>query len=240
MEIQKIYSDVNTDEKLYSVLMNEDELTLFSEIQKEFNSKAAKERNYRWLHRTSRGRMNEDRFRGEIELVREDSSIKRDLKKAQQEQIEKMTNSALNKKRIKERYDGLMSASKKAREFDKVNKFVEDKWSNDKILDRVKKAETGYDNRKKNFDHAKNGKAFNRRIDRTFEQDIMQAKSGFGGPGQVAAAREIRDNIDFMKGEMDKIKKSNELENKLAQIRENRKLTNKIKRGFKGIISKIK
>ena len=36
MEIQKIFSEVNTDEKLYSVLMNEDELAFFSEIQKEF------------------------------------------------------------------------------------------------------------------------------------------------------------------------------------------------------------
>ena len=44
MEIQKIFSEINTDEKLYSVLMSEDELALFSEIQKEFNSKAQKKR----------------------------------------------------------------------------------------------------------------------------------------------------------------------------------------------------
>lgn len=36
MEIQKIFSEINTDEKLYSVLLSEDELALFSEIQKEF------------------------------------------------------------------------------------------------------------------------------------------------------------------------------------------------------------
>lgn len=35
MEIQKIYSEIDTDEKIYSVLMSEDELALFSEIQKE-------------------------------------------------------------------------------------------------------------------------------------------------------------------------------------------------------------
>ena len=40
MEIQKIFSEVDTDEKLYSVLLSEEELALFSEIQKEFNSKA--------------------------------------------------------------------------------------------------------------------------------------------------------------------------------------------------------
>ena len=34
MEIQKIFSEVNTDEKLYSVLMNEEELALFSALEK--------------------------------------------------------------------------------------------------------------------------------------------------------------------------------------------------------------
>ena len=36
MEIQKIFSDEFDDERYYSVLMNEEELVLFSEIQKEF------------------------------------------------------------------------------------------------------------------------------------------------------------------------------------------------------------
>ena len=36
MEIQKIFSEIDTNEKLYSVLMSEEELALFSEIQKEF------------------------------------------------------------------------------------------------------------------------------------------------------------------------------------------------------------
>jgi hypothetical protein len=49
MEIQKIFSEIDTEEKLYSVLMDEDELALFSEIsaeleQREFNSKAQKAR----------------------------------------------------------------------------------------------------------------------------------------------------------------------------------------------------
>lgn len=39
MEIQKIFSEIDTDEKLYSVLMNEDEVMLFSEYQKEFARK---------------------------------------------------------------------------------------------------------------------------------------------------------------------------------------------------------
>ena len=54
MEIQKIFSEIDTDERLYSVLMNEDELALFSEIsveleQREFNSKAAKALNTKYL-----------------------------------------------------------------------------------------------------------------------------------------------------------------------------------------------
>ena len=43
MEIQKVFSDMYDEERLYSVLMNEDELALFSEIQKEFNSQSQKE-----------------------------------------------------------------------------------------------------------------------------------------------------------------------------------------------------
>lgn len=40
MEIQKIFSNLeDPEENLYSVLMDEDELALFSEFQKEFNSK---------------------------------------------------------------------------------------------------------------------------------------------------------------------------------------------------------
>ena len=39
MEIQRIYSEVDTEERLYSVLMNEEELALFSEYQKEFARK---------------------------------------------------------------------------------------------------------------------------------------------------------------------------------------------------------
>ena len=42
MEIQKIFSEIDTEEKLYSVLMSEDELSFFSEIQKEFTSKEFK------------------------------------------------------------------------------------------------------------------------------------------------------------------------------------------------------
>lgn len=48
MEIQKIFSEINTDEKIYSVLLNEEELALFSEIQKEFNNKAQKARRAKW------------------------------------------------------------------------------------------------------------------------------------------------------------------------------------------------
>lgn len=35
MEIQKIFSEIDTDERIYSVLLSEGELALFSEIQKE-------------------------------------------------------------------------------------------------------------------------------------------------------------------------------------------------------------
>lgn len=36
MLVEKIFSEINGEEKLYSVKMNEDEMSLFSEFQKEF------------------------------------------------------------------------------------------------------------------------------------------------------------------------------------------------------------
>ena len=43
MEIQKIFSNTEDEnEKLYSVLMTEDEVAFYSEFQKEFNSKSQK------------------------------------------------------------------------------------------------------------------------------------------------------------------------------------------------------
>ena len=42
MEIQKIFSELGGEERLYSVLLDETEVALFSEFQKEFNSKAQK------------------------------------------------------------------------------------------------------------------------------------------------------------------------------------------------------
>ena len=44
MEIQKIFSDEYDEERLYSVLMNEEELALFSELQKEFALKFIKKK----------------------------------------------------------------------------------------------------------------------------------------------------------------------------------------------------
>ena len=42
MEIQKIFSEIDTDEKLYSVLMTEEELALFSEAIEDENNTATK------------------------------------------------------------------------------------------------------------------------------------------------------------------------------------------------------
>lgn len=42
MEIQKIFSELGGEEKLYSVSLDETEMILFSEFQKEFNSKDQK------------------------------------------------------------------------------------------------------------------------------------------------------------------------------------------------------
>ena len=44
----KVFSSYNEDERLYSVLLNEDEMYLFSEFQKEFNSKAQKALRKAW------------------------------------------------------------------------------------------------------------------------------------------------------------------------------------------------
>lgn len=54
MEITKIFSDNQDNERLYTVLMNDDELRLYGEFQKEFNSKAAKERNRKYFKSISK------------------------------------------------------------------------------------------------------------------------------------------------------------------------------------------
>ena len=48
MEIQKIFSELGGEEKLYSVSLDETEMILFSEFQKEFNSKAQKALRKKW------------------------------------------------------------------------------------------------------------------------------------------------------------------------------------------------
>lgn len=55
MEITKIFSDNQDNERLYTVLMNDDEMRLYGEFQKEFNSKAAKERNRKYFLNMSSG-----------------------------------------------------------------------------------------------------------------------------------------------------------------------------------------
>ena len=48
MEITKIFSELGGEEKLYSVSLDETEMILFSEFQKEFNSKAQKALRKKW------------------------------------------------------------------------------------------------------------------------------------------------------------------------------------------------
>lgn len=48
MEITKIFSELGGEEKLYSISLDETEMTLFSEFQKEFNSKSQKALKRKW------------------------------------------------------------------------------------------------------------------------------------------------------------------------------------------------
>jgi hypothetical protein len=48
-KLQRFFSDNQDNERLYTVLMNDDELRLYGEFQKEFNSRAAKERNRKYF-----------------------------------------------------------------------------------------------------------------------------------------------------------------------------------------------
>ena len=49
MEIMKVFSDSYDEERIYSVLMNEEELALFSEIQKEFSNATNKALKKAWV-----------------------------------------------------------------------------------------------------------------------------------------------------------------------------------------------
>ena len=58
MIIQKIFSDLEEEEKIYSVLLDEEELSLFSEIQKEFTGavkRANKAVKRAWLEKQGAG-----------------------------------------------------------------------------------------------------------------------------------------------------------------------------------------
>lgn len=48
MEITKIFSEIGGEEKLYSISLDETEMILFSEFQKEFNSKSQKALKRKW------------------------------------------------------------------------------------------------------------------------------------------------------------------------------------------------
>ena len=54
MEIMKIYSDSYDEERIYSVLMSEEELYLFSEIQREFGIQQGIKNSIRKLGRNAR------------------------------------------------------------------------------------------------------------------------------------------------------------------------------------------
>lgn len=64
MEIQKIFSNTeNEEEKLYSVSMSEDEINLYSQFQKEFNSKAQKALRKKYEEKLGNGNVTRGRVR---------------------------------------------------------------------------------------------------------------------------------------------------------------------------------
>ncbi len=99
----KRFSKIDIDEKLYSVLMSEEELALFSEVQKEFNSKAQKARRTKWEIKNATAKLTrpgtEEYFRDTVEEVKE---------KAKEAGISLSEKDAVNsaKKRISRREGG--------------------------------------------------------------------------------------------------------------------------------------
>lgn len=148
MEIQKIFSEDNGEERLYSVLLDDTEIKLFSEFQKEFNSKAAKKRNNKYFEalgtedtrgkKTGRVSYN-DNFGGTVnfkvgpssqELNREDGQLIR------QRKINGQFDSSYRKS-IKEMESAFKEYQRKE-DIDSWNKFIEASEKPNKHFDAMR------------------------------------------------------------------------------------------------------
>ena len=80
MEIQKIFSEVDTQEKLYSVLMTEDEMVLFSEANKKKKMKSLDKANL-WMYK-HKGKHLRKLDRDNINFGQDKEATKRELLRA--------------------------------------------------------------------------------------------------------------------------------------------------------------
>ena len=198
--------------------------------QREFNSKAAKERNYKWLKKSSKkpvegmsavvDRMSnyqdtnskawkklskKDRGKKIAELV----DIQKDNERAKElaEITEIRTKGAQRNYR-----KHIGNLQKKAEELDNIADKKAKPWE-------TKEYKKSGEIRKKLRNTASSG------------EQVAMEKANLRG--QMAER-------NFLEGRINKAKKLTEKENKLAKIKEGHKFSNKIKKGIKGILTKIK
>lgn len=215
MEIQKIFSEIDTDERLYSVLLSDDELALFSEIQKEFNSKAAKERNNKWRH-------------SQVQSASE---------------IEKSATNRAFLQETKEAPISFMRQTKKLKPWQSADPLVREN------LRLIKKGKVADNYLQKDINIG--GVVNPERIREASGKYGNSKHKAYWGPmnefhaGLISSEERARDRAVLQRREsleegVNKIKELNKKYETFDKIRENKKLPNKIKRGLKRIISKIK
>ena len=215
MEIQKIFSEIDTDERIYSVLMEEDELALFSEIQKEFNSKAAKERNNKWRH-------SQVQSMSEIEKSATNKAFLQETKEAPisfMRQIKKL--------KPWQSADPLVKESLRLTKKGKVaDNYLQKDINIGGVVnpERIRKSSFKYGNSKH----------------KAYWGPLNKFHAGRVSSEERAHDRAVLQRRESLEEGVNKIKELNKKYETLDKIRENKKLPNKIKRGLKRVISKIK
>lgn len=149
MEIQKVFSNIeDPEENLYSVLMSEEELSLFSEIQKEFNSKAAKKRNNKYFEalgtedtrgkRTGRVSYN-DNFGGTVNFKVGPSSQELNRENGQWIRNNKINGQFRSSyRKSTKKMDSAFKEYQKKGDIDSLNKYIEATEMNNKHFDAIR------------------------------------------------------------------------------------------------------
>lgn len=196
--------------------------------QREFNSKAAKERNYKWLKETSK-----QPIRGVDAIIDrvgpyQDRKVWKKLNK--KEQVKKLT----ELERIQKDNKRASELSNKTKERVKNAKIGYEKNLNN-LMNKAEELDNIADKKEKSWEtkeYKKSGEIRKKLRD--------TSSSGKETAMEKANLRGQKAERDFLERRINKAKRLTERENKLAKIKDSHKFSTKLKKGLKSILSKVK